>query len=125
MAFARVSNTAWVIQYREADRDTIIRGTNDFDLPSRGRFWIEPATGRVLMTELIAEDVVLRAMIVVGYREDASLGLLVPAEMREQYDVRGNQIRRDASRVEGRATYSNFRRFTVTVDEKLAPVIKR
>jgi hypothetical protein len=124
MLFKRPSTTAWAIQYQEVERDTMIRGTNEHDLPSRGRFWVEPATGRVVMTELIAEDVVLRAMIVVGYREDATLGLLVPAEMREQYDVRGNQIRRDASRVEGRATYSNFRRFTVTVDEKLAPVVK-
>ena len=45
------------------------------------------------MTELMAEDVVLRAMIVVNYTEEPSLGLLVPAEMRERYDIRGNALR--------------------------------
>jgi hypothetical protein len=124
MSFPRNSTAAWTIQYQEADRDTIIRGTNGFDLPARGRFWIEADTGRILMSELIAEDVVLRAMIVVKYIEEPSLGLLVPAEMRERYNVRGNALRGGSAEVQGTATYSNFRRFTVTVDEKLAPVVK-
>jgi hypothetical protein len=119
LAFARVASTAWTIQYQEVEKETAIRTTNGRDLPSRGRFWIEPATGRVLMTELIAEDIALRAIIVVRYAEEGTVGLLVPAEMREVYD-----IRHDHSRVEGTATYSNFRQFTVTVDEKLVPVVK-
>jgi hypothetical protein len=119
LAFARVASTAWTIQYQEIEKGTAIRTTNGRDLPSRGRFWIEPATGRVLMTELIAEDVALRALIVVGYMDERTIGLLVPREMREVYDVRY-----DRSRVEGTATYSNFRQFTVSVDEKLAPVVK-
>ena len=76
------------------------------------------------MTELMAEDVVLRAMIVVKYIEEPSLGLLVPAEMRERYAIRGDALGAGSAEVQGTATYSNFRRFTVTVDEKLAPVIK-
>jgi hypothetical protein len=119
LAFARVARAAWTIQYQEVEKDTAIRTTNGRDLPSRGRFWIEPDTGRVLMTELIAEDVALRAIIVVRYTEEGTIGLLVPGEMREVYDVR-----HDRSRVEGTATYSNFRQFTVTVDEKLTPVRK-
>ena len=124
MSFARNSNAAWTIQYQEADRDTIIRGTNGFDLPARGRFWIEADTGRVLMSELITGDAVVHAIIVVKYAEESSLGLFVPAEMRERYDIRGDAISGAGSQVEGTATYSNFRRFTVTVDEKLAPVVK-
>ena len=56
----------------------------------------------------------------VQYQEEASLGLLVPIEMRERYDVR-----RDSSRVDGTATYGRFRQFQVKVDEKLAPVVKQ
>jgi hypothetical protein len=124
MGFPRLPATVWAIDYHESERQTLIRGTNQNDLPSRGRFWIEPATGRVLMTELIAEDVVLRAMIGVRYTEAGSIGPLVPAEMRERYDVRGNAIRGQGSHLEGTATYANFRRFTVIVDETLGPVKK-
>lgn len=124
MAFTCPPGTAWAIQYQEVEPKTLIRTAAGRDLPARGRFWIEPATGRVLMTELIAEDVMLRAMIVVNYTEEGSVGLLVPAEMREQYDIRGDDIVRTGAHVEGRARYSNVRRFTVTVDEKLAPIKK-
>src|SRR5262249_57152998 len=33
MSFARNAANAWTIQYQEAERNTIIRGTNGFDLP--------------------------------------------------------------------------------------------
>jgi hypothetical protein len=111
--------SAWTIQYQEVEPETMIRTTFGHDMPSHGRFWIEPDTGRVLMSELIAEDSILRGEVVVSYRDERSLGLLVPAEMRERY------IPRSGYRVEGTATYSNFRQFTVSVDEKLAPVVKR
>jgi len=116
--FVEPSRSAWTIQYREIEKETMIRTTFGRDMPSHGRFWIEPQSGRVLMTELIAEDANLRGAVVVRYQSEPAMGLLVPAEMRERYDPRLGP------RVEGIATYSNFRKFTVTVDEKLAPVVK-
>ena len=56
------------------------------DLPAQGRFWIEPATGRVLMSELSRRTAKLRATIDVSYQSEPLLGLLVPIEMREWYD---------------------------------------
>jgi hypothetical protein len=109
----------WVVQYDEVEKQTMIRTTNGRDLPAHGRFWIEPATGRVLMSELIAEDVVLRGWVVVSYQAEPLVGLLVPAEMRERYI-----IRKDGLRIDGDATYSHFRQFQVKVDEKLAPIVK-
>ena len=44
--------------------------------------------------------------------------------MRERYAIRGDALGAGSAEVQGTDTYSNFRRFTVTVDEKLAPVIK-
>ncbi len=116
----RASDTAWVLEYKEVEPKTIIRTTNGRDLPAHGRFWIEPDTGRVVASELVAEDTLIRGTIDVQYQIEPSLGLLVPSEMRERYD-----IRRDGTRIDGVATYSRFRQFQVTVDEKIAPIVKQ
>jgi hypothetical protein len=118
-AAATLSDDLWVIEYQEVQKHTMIRTTNGRDLSARGRFWIDPGTGRVLASELIAEDLALKGTIDVDYQPEPAIGLLVPATMRERYD-----IRHDGSRVDGTASYSRFRRFQVKVDEKLAPVIK-
>jgi len=107
----------WVIEYDEVRSGTLIRTTNDRDLPSRGRFWIEAATGRVIASELVANDPFLRGTIDVTYQIEPSLALSVPVEMRERYE-----LRKDGSKVEGTATYTKFRQFQVKVDEKIAPV---
>ena len=115
----KIADTVWVIDFKETEKDTIIRTTNGRDLPARGRFWIDPETGQVLGSELVAEDTSITGLIDVEYQTEAAIGLLVPAEMRERYE-----LRRDSSRVEGTATYGRFRTFQVNVDEKLAPVVK-
>jgi hypothetical protein len=116
----KVPSGAWIVRYEEVRKGTMIRTTNARDLPAHGRFWIEPLSGRVLMSELIAEDFSIRGAIAVSYQSEPIVGLLVPGEMRERYD-----LRRENSRVDGIATYSRFRQFQVTVDEKLAPVVKQ
>jgi hypothetical protein len=108
----RVSTEVWAVQYQEVKRDTVIRTTRHQDLPSHGRFWIEPSSGRVLMTELLVENPEVRATIDVSYQSEPLLGLLVPIEMREWYTER-----RYGSRVEATATYGRFRQFQVNVDE--------
>lgn len=113
-------DSVWVIQFQEVERETMIRTSNGRDLPAHGRFWIEPGTGRVLRSELIAEDVLIRGVVDVKYQPEPDIGLLVPVEMRERYE-----IRKDGARVEGTATYGRFRQFQVKVDEKLAPVVKQ
>jgi hypothetical protein len=117
---AKPPDSVWVVEFREIEKDTLIRTTNGRDLPARGRFWIEPATGQVMASEMIAEDPLIKGTIDVEYRTEATVGLLVPAEMRERYE-----IRRDGSRVDGTATYGRFRQFQVKVDEKLAPIVKQ
>ena len=69
---------------------------------------------------MIAEDPLIKGTIDVEYQIEPAVGLLVPVEMRERYE-----IRRDGSRVEGTATYGRFRQFQVKVDEKLAPIVKQ
>jgi dUTPase len=116
---ARLPDDLMVIEYQEVQKQTMIRTTNGRDLPARGRFWIEPVSGRVIASELVAEDLMLKGTIDVDYQLEPTIGLLVPNTMRERYE-----IRRDGSRVEGEASYSHFRQFQVKVDEKLTPVVK-
>ena len=113
----KVSAEGWVISFEEQRGPTLVYTTAGADIFSRGRFWIEPDTGRVLMSEMITEDARVRGELVVSYQSEPLLGLLVPIELRERY----TEIASRAT-ITGQATYSNFRRFQVSVDETIAPV---
>jgi len=112
-AFGLPADT-WIVRFQEREKQTVLHNTQtNADLPTHGRFWIEPATGRVLMTELVAEDRSLRATIDVTFRSEPIEGMLLPLRMQERYEGR-----RSKSLIEGSATYDKFRHFTVNVDEK-------
>jgi hypothetical protein len=115
----RTTTEVWIVEYRETQTGTVIRTAERKDLPSRGRFWIEPATGRVLMSELIARDRTVTATIDVSYQSEPLLGFLVPIEMRERYRSRNGE------RISGAASYGQFRQFQVNVDETFAPIIRK
>jgi hypothetical protein len=100
----RVSTEVWVIEYDEKVSGTMIKTDNQKDLPSHGRFWIEPASGRVLMSELVVKNRALIATLDVSYQSEPLLGMLVPVEMHELYEGRRNN-----SRIEAVATYGRFR----------------
>lgn len=112
----KVSTEIWTVQYEEVARPTIVRTADDRDVPARGRFWIDPASGRVLMSELVVGDRQRRGTIDVSYQSEPLLGFLVPVEMREHYEDR-----RRKSRIQGAATYGRFRQFRVDVDEQVRP----
>jgi hypothetical protein len=100
----RVSTEVWVIAYDEVRSPTLIRSAQRKDQPAHGRFWIEPATGRVLITELTVADRRVRATIDVSFQSEPLLEMLVPVAMRERYEIKPSR-----SLVEGRATYGRFR----------------
>lgn len=101
----------WVIEYVERATPTLITGVNGEDLFAHGRLWIDPNDGRVVRTEVRTGDPKseLRSEVTVRYRPDAELGIWVPRDMKERYDV-------GDARIEGTAKYSNFQRFNVSVD---------
>lgn len=113
--FAEVADAGnvWLLEFQESGPGTMVKGRNNLDIPSHGRIWLDSSNGRILQTEMITEDTELRATINVTYRSAPGLDFLVPGEMRENYTVR-----RSNARIDGRATYSRFRQFTVTTDEK-------
>ena len=103
----RVGETdATVVEYRETGTPTLVVGRANQNVPSRGRFWLDPADGRILRTIFETESSGVVNRIEVRYHYEPKLELLVPGEMIERRHG-------GLETVEGRATYSNFRRFRV------------
>jgi hypothetical protein len=107
-----VSGNAWVIEFNETGKPTLITTTNGADFPARGRFWIEPETGALLLSELVMRNEDLTAIIDVSFQAEQLLGFRVPMQMRERY-------RGALERVEGIATYGRFRQFQVKTDQNI------
>ena len=110
----RMGDAVRVVEYVEDMRPTIIAGLPGQDMPAFGRFWIENETGRVVKAEVRVEQRGIKANLTTEFRADERLGIDVPTEMREDYDL-------DNSRVSGKASYSHFRRFEVKSSEELSP----
>jgi len=108
---------AWHVRFTEVARPTLTRGFQGIDLPSRGRFCIEPATGRIVETELelrhpgMAGRPATEANATVTFGPAPALDLWVPLEMQEHYAEAGGR------RTNSTATYRDFRRFSVSVSE--------
>jgi hypothetical protein len=98
----------WIVAFQERERPTLIRTPAGRDMPSSGTFWIDPRTGAVLRSELRtgARKDRVSAIILVSYRHHDRFGLLLPDDMNELYKT-------GRERIEGHATYGNFRRFEV------------
>jgi len=88
------------------------------DLPAHGSFVVEPAKGTILQATLTAEAdaAPVSTRFTVQYREDPQMKLLLPVEMTEHYWL---PAKPKEDRLEGRVTYGSFRRFQVTVNEKI------
>jgi hypothetical protein len=98
----KVSTEMWTVRYEERGKNTVIKTPDGRDLPVRGRFWINPATGAVLISELIVPGVGVYATITTSYQSEPLMGFLVPIEMRELYLT-------DRERITGSASYGRFR----------------
>ena len=103
----------WVVRYEERQKPTLVRTPSGKNVPARGRFWIEPTSGRVVQTQLWLRTEsdpdrrIVDVNVAVTYAHDAGVELWVPVEMRERYTTV------DESRLVTTATYDNYRRFRV------------
>lgn len=121
----------YVVAYQEHVGPTLVQGLDGLDLFARGRLWIDERSGRVLRSEFVIEHpLVVARQATVGqsgvhapvvatlttlFRDHPQFPVAVPVEMREEYrlpDWAG-------LRVTGVATYTQFRRFGVQVDEQV------
>ena len=88
----------WIVTFEERERPTIIRTPEGRDVRSDGSFWIDPQIpGRPL-----------HSIIIVSYTHHARFDMFLPDDMNELY-LAGR------TRIEGHATYTNFRRFETEV----------
>ena len=100
----RVTTEMWTVEFEERRGPTVIRDTRGNNVRTRGRFWINPVSGAVLISELVVGGAV-DATVTVSYQSEPLMGFLVPVEMRESY-------KRGRTRVEGHAVYGRFRALT-------------
>jgi hypothetical protein len=105
---------AWEIDFEEVVTPTVIRGDDYQDAKSHGRIWVDPDSSQVLLTELVVEAKTVRSTFRVSFRSEPVAGLPVPVEMRETYTAKKRFYT-----LEGTATYSNFRQFSVTTVESV------
>ena len=110
------------VEFDEVARPTMVDRGRDGDLPASGRFWIDPARGTVLRSEVAFRFEFdrlpcARAAISVDYAADPKLAMWVPQEMHETYeDLEGARLRVFRSPSRATARYAGFRRFTVSTD---------
>ena len=111
------------VEFEEVARPTLVDQDGHGDLPATGRFWIDPERGTVLRSETRfplgapGAPQAARAQVATEYRAEPRLAMWVPAEMREEYAF--------GSRAEATARYSNFRKFTVTVEDETATLPRK
>lgn len=99
----------WVLEYEERATPTLITNREE-DVFAHGRMWVDPVDGRIVRTEVRTYDEAndLHSEIRVRYQPNDELGIWVPRDMRERYEL-------GRERIEGDAKYSNFQQFDVTV----------
>ena len=100
------------LDFHEFEEPTLVQATDGGNLWSRGSAWIDPTSGALWRAELIVgpdrpgsfRRVDLESKIRVDFMREASLDLLVPKELVENFWIRGGIGH-------GRGRYSNFRTF--------------
>ena len=103
---------AWVVDFNERDRPTLVKTPGGGNRPAHGAAWIDPSDGAVLRTEVEFDERggdSPAASISVLYQRESALGLLVPYEMKEVYRMETGERARDE--LHAVARYTNFRRF--------------
>jgi hypothetical protein len=114
---ATISSTSTrELRFQEQMTPTLVQDIAGRPLRAVGSAWVEAATGRLWRVVLRLENArppvaggqVGGNELRVDFAHDATLDLMVPRELREDLAAQGS------GRVQGRATYSNFRRFTTS-----------
>jgi hypothetical protein len=89
--------------------------------PANGKVLLDPLTGKVFRTELSLTSAGSTVKVLVTYKAQERVGVLVPARMEEEYELGGMPDIGTGNRIEGFATYANFRMFNVDT----ATIIKK
>jgi hypothetical protein len=94
------------VKFREVASPTLVRDRRqDRDIPSSGRFWIDPTSGAVLRSEILY---VGRGSVSTEYRSEPG------------FDVRVPDVMEETSGFKATARYAKYRRFDVPRDANVA-----
>jgi hypothetical protein len=110
----------WPIEFHETERPTMIRTPEGRSIYSEGTIWVSPSDGVIVRTRLKVEIPVRggdrgrsgAGVVDVTFHHVAALDMWLPETMTETFE---NGSAGAWHRVEGRATYDNYRRFETTV----------
>ena len=105
------NGTHVVLEFTERARPRLI--TTDDNKPAKGRFEVDPSSGRVLASELRIQTRSIVGVFQVSYAEEPRLALWLPRSMNESYSG-------FIQRVSGSAEYSSYRKFQVRTDYDIA-----
>jgi hypothetical protein len=103
---------AAVLAFAERGLPTVIQSDKG-DLPATGRFWIDPASGRVLKSEIVVQGTASKTEITVTYGPAPRLSVWVPVSMKEHYALKAG------GEISAEAKYSNFRQYAVIVESRV------
>jgi hypothetical protein len=102
----------WILEYRETERPTLMRGTDNKDVFAHGRYWVDAGSGRIARTEVVFNALGTESSVTTSFGMDERLGTPVPVEMRFRRGGARNEVR-------GTATYGRFRQFQVGTEEAI------
>lgn len=94
----------WEVEFRERERPTVIRGGGGEQVYSRGRVWIEAASGVVRRTELRVKLERVEYTLETTFEFVPEVQLTVPTALDERYSAPDGVV-------VSRATYTGYRRF--------------
>ena len=94
----------WEVEFRERERPSLIRQGDGQSAFSRGRVWVDVATGAILRTELVLKFDPIVYTLTTTFERVAAMDLILPVALDERYTS-------PEETVTGRATYANYRRF--------------
>jgi len=110
--------TVWVVGYEETKRPPMVVTKLGDEYPVHGELWVEPATGRLVKSKMVVENLKPaegsrtgteafrpRILIEVAYQKDPKLQVWVPSEMKEVYE-------KSSERVNCTEKYTNYRAIT-------------
>lgn len=109
------------LRVRERRAGLLVRTRRGAAAESAATFWIAPDTGAIRRSELTVSVPLIRASVRVVYREITGLTMLLPVEMREEYEDSRNARLGAPHLIKGVATYEKFVRPEVTMQEWLKP----
>lgn len=103
-----------VMEYRfsETGRPSVLTDAQGRDLQATGRVWVDGTSGAIVRTELRVRDRGSNGLCIVDFQLNERLAMRVPSRMTEEY-------RATSETVTAVATYSDYRQFAVSTNEKI------